>query len=136
MHEYPDPPSAQSDNPCRGFLGDVDLPAGTMPPYGYSVYAGPVAATLRSFGLEARARLDWNLDNLKAKSAAGRPAIIWATTTCVVPAHIRRDRRVSLDAYDTGTKHFAYDAFLPAWEQLGSMAVTMDGPLSQPVGRA
>ena len=47
----------KSDNPQRGFLGDVDLPPGSMPPEGYGVYAGPIAATLRSFGLAARALL-------------------------------------------------------------------------------
>lgn len=149
----------KSDNPHRGFLGDVDLPAGTMPPYGYGVYAGPVAATLRSFGLEARARLGWNLDELKAEIAAGRPVIVWATYDMRLPGAqtwTSSDGATSIvvrwqhtfiavgydesgvyliDAYDAGTKHFAYDAFLPAWEQLGSMGVTVDGPLSQPAGR-
>ena len=46
----------KSDNPQRGFLGDVDLPPGSMPPVGYGVYAGPIAANLRSFGLDAQAR--------------------------------------------------------------------------------
>jgi len=149
----------KSDNPHRGFLGDVDMPAGTMPPYGYGVYAGPVAATLRSFGLDARARLGWSLDELKAEIAAGRPAIIWATYDMRLPGTktwtssdgvtsvvvqwqhtfiaIGYDENgvYLIDAYDAGTKHFAYDAFLPAWEQLGNMAVTVAGPLSHPAGR-
>lgn len=149
----------KSDNPHRGFLGDVDLPAGTMPPYGYGVYAEPVAATLRSFGLDAWARIGWSLDELKAGIAAGQPVIIWATYDMRLPSTrtwTSSDGATSIvvqwqhtfiavgynesgvyliDAYDAATKHFAYDAFLPAWEQLGSMAVTVTGPLSQPAGR-
>lgn len=149
----------KSDNPHRGFLGDIDLPAGTMPPYGYGVYAEPVAATPRSFGLDARARIGWNLDELKAGIAAGQPAIIWASYDMRLPGTqtwTSSDGATSIvvqwqhtfiavgyneagvyliDAYDASTKHFAYDAFLPAWEQLGSMAVTVTGPLFHPAGR-
>ncbi len=149
----------KSDNPHRGFLGDVDQPAGTMPPYGYGVYAGPVAATLRSFGLDAQARAGWTLDELKAEIAAGRPVAIWATYDMRLPGTrtwTSSDGATStvvqwqhtfiaigydesgvylIDAYDAATKHFAYEAFLPAWAQLGSMAVTVVGPLSHPAGR-
>jgi uncharacterized protein YvpB len=149
----------KSDNPFRGFLGDVDLPAGTMPPYGYGVYAGPVAATLRSFGLDARARSGWSLDELKTEIAAGRPAAIWATYDMRLPGTqtwTSSDGATSIvvqwqhtfiaagydetgvyliDAYDAGTKLFSYEAFLPAWEQLGSMAVTVVGPFPHPAGR-
>jgi len=153
----------KSDNPNRGFLGDVDLPAGTMPPYGYGVYAGPVAATLRSFGLDARAHHEWELKTLKAEIAAGHPVIIWATyemklpgaqtwessdgetTTVVQWQHtfivIGYDDNPAksgiylIDAYDAGTKFFTYEAFQPAWGQLGRQAVTVGGPY-QPAVRA
>lgn len=149
----------KSDNPHRGFVGDVDMPAGTLPPYGYGVYAGPVAATLRSFGLDARARTGLSLDALKAEIAAGRPVIIWATYDMRLPGTqtwTSSDGVTSvvvqwqhtfiadgydesgvylIDAYDARTKYFAYEAFLPAWEQLGNMAVTVTGPLSYPAGR-
>lgn len=141
----------KSDNPQRGFLGDVDLPAGSMPPVGYGVYAGPVAATLRSFGLDARARREWSLDSLKAELAAGRPVIVWATYDMQQPGvetWVSSDGVISVvvrwqhtfiavgydeggvylvDAYDGETKHFFYEAFVPAWEQLGRIAVTVSG---------
>lgn len=159
----------KSDNPQRGFLGDVDLLPGTMPPDGYGVYAGPIAATLRSFGLEAQARrgdrleslphLEWNLDGLKAELAAGRPAVVWATYDMQLPGAetwVSSDGVTStvvkwqhtfiaigydegglylVDAYDGATKYFSYDAFAPAWDQLGRMSVTVRGPLSRPGGR-
>jgi len=152
----------KSDNPKRGFLGDVDLPPGTMPPAGYGVYAGPVAANLRSFGLDAVARREWSLDGLKAEVAAGRPVIIWATYDMRLPGvqtWTSADGATStivqwqhtfivvgydagedaggpgggpgglymVDAYDAATKYFSYEVFTPAWEQLGRMAVTVQG---------
>ncbi|MCX7682995.1 MAG: C39 family peptidase [Anaerolineae bacterium] len=144
----------RSDNPHRGFLGDVNMPPGSMPPLGYGVYAGPVAATLRSFGLHARARFGWSLEELKAELAAGRPAIIWATYDMRLPGTTTwtsSDGETSIvvqwehtfiaigydennvyliDAYDGAVKSFPYEVFLPAWEQLGSMAVTAKGRLS------
>ena len=164
----------KSDNPYRGFLGDVDLPPGTMPPAGYGVYGGPIAANLRSFGLDARSRREWNLEGLKAELAVGRPVIVWATYDMRLPgveAWTSSDGATSVvvqwqhtfiavgydegglylvDAYDGTEKYFTYEAFDPAWAQLGRMAVTADqnpwadqnpvegsveGPATQPGGR-
>jgi uncharacterized protein YvpB len=157
----------KSDNPQRGFLGDVDLPAGSMPPVGYGVYVGPIAANLRSLGLEAQAQQEWSLDGVKAELAAGRPAIVWATYDMQLPGvetWVSSDGATSVvvqwqhtfiavgydesglylvDAYDGVTKHFSYEAFVPAWEQLGRMGVTVEGSfgfaqgrlLAQPEGR-
>jgi uncharacterized protein YvpB len=146
----------KSDNPFRGFLGDVDLPAGTMPPAGYGVYAGPIAANLRSFGLKARALQGWDLESLKAELAAGRPVIVWATydmqlpgvqtwaasdgTTSVVVKWQHTFIAVGydesglflVDAYDGVTKQFSYEAFIPAWDQLGRLAVVVERPLTRP----
>ncbi|RLC63052.1 MAG: hypothetical protein DRI80_04935 [Chloroflexota bacterium] len=150
----------KSDNPNRGFVGSVDLPPGSMPPAGYGVYVGPVAATLRSFGLDAQARRGWDLGALKAELAAGRPVIVWATYEMRRPGAetwVSSDGATSIvvkwqhtfiaigydatgvylvDAYDGATKYFAYEQFTPAWAQLGEMAVTVRGPLSAPGGRA
>ncbi len=149
----------KSDNPNRGFLGDVDLPAGSMPPVGYGVYGGPIAANLRSFGLAAQAHQGWDLDSLKAELAAGRPVIIWSTYDMKLPGGLTwtsSDGETSVivqwqhtfvavgydeagiylvDAYDAGTKYFSYEAFLPAWEQLGRIAVTVTQPAPLPSGR-
>jgi len=149
----------KSDNPYRGFIGDVDLPPGSMPPAGYGVYVGPVAANLRSFGLDARAWQEWGLDELRGELAAGRPVIVWATYDMQLPGveiWVSADGMAStvvkwqhtfiavgydeaglylVDAYDGGTKYFSYDVFIPAWTQLGRMAVTVEGPLDLVGGR-
>ncbi len=150
----------KSDNPHRGFLGDVDLAPGTMPPDGYGVYVEPIAANLRSFGLEARAWREWSLEDLKAELVAGRPVIVWATYDMQLPGvetWVSSDGVFSVvvkwqhtfvavgydeeglslvDAYDGVTKHFSYEAFISAWEQLERMAVTVEGSLVHPAGRA
>jgi len=150
----------KSDNPHRGFLGDVDLPAGTMPPAGYGVYVGPIAATLRSFGLDAQARQEWSLDGLKGELAAGRPVIIWATYDMQLPGvetWVSSDGETSVvvkwqhtfiavgydeeslylvDAYDGVAKVFSYEAFVPAWDQLGRMAVTVSESAASAAGTA
>ncbi len=150
----------KSDNPRRGFLGDVDLPPGSMPPVGYGVYGGPIAATLRSFGVEAQAHSDWSLEALQSELAAGRPVIVWATYDMQLPgvqSWVSSDGETSavvqwqhtfvavgydesglylIDAYDGVTKQFSYDAFLPAWDQLGRIAVTAARTTVQPGGRA
>jgi len=149
----------KSDNPQRGFLGDVDLPAGSMPPVGYGVYAGPVAATLRSLGLDAHAGRELDLRDLRAEVAAGRPVIVWATYDMQLPGvetWVSSDNEVSVvvkwqhtfivtgydedglhlvDAYDGVSKYFSNEAFMPAWDQLGRIAVTVRGRLAQPRGQ-
>lgn len=67
----------KSDNPHKGFVGKVSAPPGSLPPLGYGVYAEPVAATLRRFGLDAQARYRLGLEGLHAELAAGRPVIVW-----------------------------------------------------------
>jgi uncharacterized protein YvpB len=149
----------KSDNPQRGFVGDVDMPAGSMPPLGYGVYVEPVAATLRSFGLDAEAQPALEMDSLKEELAAQRPVIVWATYDMQLPGGetwVSWDGVTStvvrwqhtfiavgydeggvylVDAYDGGTKYFSYEAFVPAWDQLGRMAVTVAGVLAQPSER-
>ncbi len=73
LHALPD-----SDDPDEGFVGDVNGYLGQLPPDGYGVHAGPVAALLREFGLPAEARKGMTLDEIKAEIAAGRPVMVWA----------------------------------------------------------
>jgi uncharacterized protein YvpB len=149
----------KSDNPHRGFVGDVDMPAGSMPPLGYGVYAEPVASTLRSFGLDAEAQEAMEMNALKQELAAQRPVIVWATYDMQLPGTqlwVSSDGETStivrwqhtfivvgydesglylVDAFDGGTKYFSYEAFISAWDQFGRMAVTVAGPLVQPSER-
>ena len=67
-----------SDNPERGFVGDVRGSLGQLPPLGYGVHAGPVADLMREFGLNAKARWGMDLEDIKIELAARRPVMIWA----------------------------------------------------------
>jgi TolB protein len=69
----------QSDNPDKGFVGDVHGSWGQIPPKPYGVHAEPVAALLRAYGLDAQAVRDVSLDALRSEIAAGRPVIAWVT---------------------------------------------------------
>jgi len=146
----------RSDNPHEGFVGDVDDPPGSLPPGGYGVYAEPVAATLRRYGLDAHAYRWLGLEGLKAELAAGRPVVIWATYRMLRPeiaSWTSADGSVSIivqwehtfiavgydaggvyliDAYDGRTRYYSADRFVPAWMQLNEMAVTVNGPLDEP----
>jgi uncharacterized protein YvpB len=143
----------QSDNPHAGFVGDVDEPPGSLPPYGYGVYVEPVATTLRAFGLDARPSYDLGLDGLRAELLAGRPVLVWATYGMELHEPVEwtsGDGRVStvvpfmhtflvtgfdaegltvLDAYDATVQHYPYATFLNAWDLFDQMALLVTGPL-------
>jgi uncharacterized protein YvpB len=142
-----------SDNPHVGFVGDVTMPPGSMPPYGYGVYAEPVASALEAYGLDASPVYDLGLETLKAELVAGRPVMVWATYGMQLfnPREwTSRDGRVStvvpfmhtfvvigfdetyvvvLDAYDATIQRYPHDTFLQAWSLFDQMAVTVSGPL-------
>jgi uncharacterized protein YvpB len=143
----------RSDNPHKGFVGDVDQPPGSLPPYGYGVYAEPVAATLRDYGLDAHPVYNLGLDGIRAELLAGRPVMVWATYR--MEPHeplewVSSDGRVStvvpfmhtflvtgfdpgrvfvLDAYDTSVQYYSADVFLQVWNYFDQMAVVVTGPL-------
>lgn len=71
----------KSDNPDLGFVGDVHGPTGQLPPRGYGVHEGPIAATLTRFGLPADAHRNATPRWLKQQVYDGRPVIVWATST-------------------------------------------------------
>jgi len=143
----------QSDNPHQGFVGDVDMLPGSLPPYGYGVYAEPVAAILRSYGLDARSVYYLGLDGLRAELLAGRPVLIWATyqmtlyeprewvsgdgqSSTVVPfmhtflaTGFDQQGIFVLDAYDATVQYYADAVFLNVWNLFDQMAVLVNGPL-------
>jgi subtilisin-like proprotein convertase family protein/uncharacterized protein YvpB len=66
-----------SDNPDRGFVGDVRGQWGQIPPQPYGVHAGPVAELLRAYGVSAYAHRGLSWDELRAEIAAGKPVFVW-----------------------------------------------------------
>lgn len=67
----------KSDNPNKGFVGNVYGVWGQVPPNDYGIHAGPVAALLRAYGLPAEAGTGLKWDDIRAEIAAGRPVIVW-----------------------------------------------------------
>jgi uncharacterized protein YvpB len=143
----------RSDNPYKGFVGNVDAAPGSLPPVGYGVYAEPIAATLRRFGLAAQTRYRLGIEGLRAELAAGRPVLVWATYSLrEEPARVwtSADGEVSdiipwehtfvaigydangvylVDPWDQKIQHYTYDAFGASWSRFRQMAVTMQGHL-------
>ena len=144
----------RSDNPDLGFVGNPNDIWGSIPPYSYGVHAEPVAALLRSYGLQAEPRkgLDW--DDLRSEIAAGHPAIVWVIgqmwpgsprryidsqgrTTKVAPfehSMILIGYSPStvnvVDAYSGLEQVYPLQAFLTSWSSLGNMAVIGTGASS------
>jgi uncharacterized protein YvpB len=142
----------QSDNPHVGFVGNVDAAPGSLPPHGYGVYAEPVAATLRKYGLDARAVYYLGLDGLKAELLAGRPVLVWATYGMEAYAPIEwasSDGQIStvvpfmhtflvtgfdaqgltfLDAFDATVQYYDFETFLRIWNLFDQMALIVIGP--------
>ncbi|MBE9524341.1 MAG: C39 family peptidase [Chloroflexi bacterium] len=136
-----------SDNPDRGFVGNVHAPWGQIPPSAYGVHARPVAKLLRKYGLDAGAVKNMSWDALRTEITAGRPVIVW------VIGHVERGTPVpytSSDGHTTTVARFqhtvivtGYSAnsvtivdgawvysrskndFLRSWGVLGNMAVIM-----------
>lgn len=66
-----------SDNPDFGFVGNVEDPWGQVPPYSYGVHAGPIAALLRTYGLNAVGLKGYTIEELKQQIAEDNPVIAW-----------------------------------------------------------
>jgi uncharacterized protein YvpB len=135
----------QSDNPDLGFVGDVNSPWGQVPPYGYGVYAGPIADLLNQYGIQAKAYKSYTLEQIKAKIAQDKPIIVWVIGNMVggIPATYtdKKGNQVIVAAYEhvvivTGYNkdHIRYmnngrfyetpdSVFLNSWGVLGNMVV-------------
>ena len=134
-----------SDNPDFGFVGNVNGPWGLIPPYGYGVYANPVAALLNAYGVQAHAYKGFTLEELKATLAKGIPVIAWVignaqpgtpvtytdaegrTTVVAADEHV-----VIVTGYTPTTIRYTTEgtnytrsnqAFLNSWGVLGNMVV-------------
>ena len=134
-----------SDDPDVGFVGDVRGVWGQIPPAAYGVHAGPVAATLQSYGVTARGVTGLTWDSVRAEIDANRPVMVWvigsvgngAATTYTAAS----GRTTTVAAYEHTVLVIGYGPdwvtfldggtiyrrtltqFLASWGVLGNMAV-------------
>jgi LysM repeat protein/uncharacterized protein YvpB len=137
----------RADNPENGFVGDPNDVWGRVPPAGYGVHAGPVASTLREFGLEAEAHNNLMWDDLREEIEAGHPVVVWVIgqmwdgkaieyeapdgSSSVVAAFEHTMILVGyspesvqvVDAYTGQYQTYPLNTFLRSWAVLGNMAV-------------
>lgn len=138
----------RSDNPDAGFVGNPNHVWGSIPPDSYGVHARPVAALLRQYGLQAKARHDMSWKNLRSEIAAGRPVIVWVIGQMssgtpieytasdghkTTVAHFEHTMVVIgygpelvhvVDAYSGLPQTYQLATFMASWEVLGRMAIT------------
>lgn len=135
-----------SDNPDKGFVGDVHDPWGQVPPYSYGVHAAPVAKLLKEeYGVSAQEAKNFSLENLKKEVASGQPLIAWVIGNMVggIPSEYTDhdgdnvivaayEHTVIITGYDE--KNIRYlnngkfyqvpiDTFLNSWGVLGNMVI-------------
>ena len=137
-----------SDNPEKGFVGNVTSPLGGLPPNGYGVHAPPVAAQMRAWGLPANPRRNMAFEELLGEIAAGRPVMIWAIQSLAYSTpveYLSSDGETSIVARFEHTfivtgygpdyvtvldNHLVYsvpvDQFLTSWGVLGNMAIVIE----------
>jgi uncharacterized protein YvpB len=137
-----------SDNPDKGFVGNVHGAWGQIPPYDYGIYARPVAKRLRTYGLEADAVYGLTWQGLQAEIASGEPVIVWVVGRVArgTPVSytssdgqqttvVRFQHTVIVTGYDQQTVtildgDWVYQRsvrdFLDSWSVLGNMAVIWD----------
>jgi uncharacterized protein YvpB len=135
-----------SDNPNKGFVGNFRGTVGQLPPHDYGVYAGPVAALLRSYGLNAQSHQGLSFEDLQHEIAAGRPVMVWVINNTLygTPKNYqasdgenvvvaRYEHTVIVIGYDQtyvtildggGTYRRTVQGFMASWSVLGNMAVT------------
>jgi subtilisin-like proprotein convertase family protein/uncharacterized protein YvpB len=137
-----------SDNPDKGFVGDVNGRWGQTPPHDYGVHAEPVASLLRTYGVAAYAHRPLRWDDLRAEIAAGRPVFVWVVGSVYngVPEYYTpsdglhtvvapKEHTVIVIGYSTtdvtildGSSIYSrsIDMFLDSWSALGNMAITVN----------
>lgn len=141
----------RSDNPDKGFVGEVHDPWGQIPPYSYGVHAQPVADLLKEdYGLPARAAKNFSLENLKREIASGQPLIAWVIGNMVSGTPVEYvdqvGDKVTVAPYEHtviitgyGKDHIRYlnngkfyqvpvEVFTSSWAVLGNMVVYHHDP--------
>jgi LysM repeat protein len=115
------------------------------------MYARPVAARLKEYGLKAEAQRGLVWDDLRSEIAAGRPVMVWiigqmwnGTPLGYTPSNGKKTTVARfehtmiligydasqvhvVDAYSGWTQTYALSTFLTSWSVLGNMAVFGQG---------
>ncbi|HEC62480.1 MAG TPA: hypothetical protein ENI27_09565 [bacterium] len=135
-----------SDNPDKGFVGNVYGTWGQIPPNPYGVHAEPVASLLRAYGLSAYAHRQLSWDQLRAEISAGHPVIVWIVGSVVngIPVYYtpsdglstvvaRYEHTVIVTGYTKNSVSFlngdtiytrSLEQFLDSWSVMRNMAIT------------
>ena len=136
-----------SADPETGFVGNVWDPMGQLPPLSYGVYPGPIAALLKSYGLQASEQRNMSFEILKSEIASGRPVMTWVTGNTDPGWGVKYtapdNRQVVVAAFEHTVIVIGYNpnyvtildenmiyqrtvnAFLKSWAVLGNMAITI-----------
>lgn len=146
----------ESDDPEKGFVGNVNNPWGNIPPQAYGVHAKPVADLLNTYGLDAQAHKALLFTDLQAEIATGRPVIVWviggvwAGTPQTYTANdgsqtivAKFEHTMIMIGYDTNnvylvdagsgyTQTHTIANFKDSWSVLGNMAVTARATNEEP----
>jgi len=144
-------------NPHKGFVGrSFDDEPGQIYPFGYGVYAEPIAQALARLGLKAEVFYNQSREWLMAQIADGRPVMVWATSSMAIRPVMTWTAADGVtvkgvpgehtylaigynaagvwlaDPWDGQRRHFAWDVFLASWDLLDRMAlvITDDSPAS------
>jgi subtilisin-like proprotein convertase family protein/uncharacterized protein YvpB len=135
-----------SDNPDKGFVGNVYGIWGQIPPNSYGVHAEPVAALLRDYGVSAYAHRPLSWDQLRYEISQGRPVFVWIIGSVIngIPVYYtptdghstivaRYEHTVIVTGYTQSSVTFlngdtlyttSLRQFLDSWSALGNMAIT------------
>ena len=136
----------KTDNPDTGFVGDVYGVWGQIPPNDYGVHSEPVAALLRSYGLNANGHRWMSLESLKSSIRSNNPVIIWVvgnvwggtpvsytdslgnTTTVAKYEHVVIAIGYTADTItilnDGGVYTYSNDVFMSSWGVLEYQGIT------------
>jgi len=135
----------KSDNPNKGFVGDVNGVWGSTPPEAYGTHVSPVAITLHKYHVPVLDVYQYSMDNLKRQLANGYPVMVW------VVGHVEKgkaipwrssdgsltevapyEHTVLVVGYDTAGVTIldnseiygrSYQEFMDSWSVLGYMAI-------------
>ena len=137
-----------SDDPQVGFVGSPYDYAGNIPPYSYGVYPEPVAALLRSYGVNATARDKYTWDQLTGEIANGRPVMVWVVSAVVWGKPVMYTAESTGNTYpvvplehtvivsgygpdwvlisDSGDRYYrSKQQFIDSWGTMGNLALTI-----------